>query len=79
MNTQRQHFTGLSMLVPLSGIISPRPVTVELRHLQATDRASIDALADRALAEERQRNLDALAEEQTEARSFPQRLSRHDD
>ncbi len=67
------------MLVPLAGIIPPRPVTVELRHPQATDRASIDALADRMLAAERKRNLDALAEEQTEARSFPSRPNRHDD
>lgn len=79
MNTTASPFTAHSQVVPLRGIFAPRPVSVEIRHLQATTRADIDALADRMLAQERQHNLDAVAEEQTEARSYPKRIDRDND
>lgn len=70
--------------VPLSGIISPRPVTIGVQPLNRAiwygTKAERDAELDRlAEAEERQRNLDAEAEKVTEGRVFPSRPNRHDD
>lgn len=56
----------------------PRLVTTEPARV-ATDRPSIDAIADYWLRRERQAEADAASELQTEGRVFPSRPNRHDD
>jgi hypothetical protein len=71
-------FTAHSQVVPLRGILPPRKVTVWPRRV-TTNREQQDALADDMLARERQRNMDAVSEETTEARAYPRRIDRDND
>lgn len=76
-------FTAHCQVVPLSGIIAPRPVTVSVCRpnpvLLSGDKAAIAAFADRQIELERQREADAASEAVTEAQRFPTRPNPHDD
>lgn len=76
-------FTEHCQVVPLRGIITPRPVTVSVCRpnpvLLSGDKAAIAAFADRQIELERQRNLAAESEAVTEGRCFPARPNPHDD
>jgi hypothetical protein len=75
-------FARHCQVVPLRGIIAPRPVTVfpvRVNPALLGSKAQRDAHLDRLIAEERQHNLDVEAEVQAEGRVYPVRPSPHDD
>lgn len=83
MNTTTD-FARHCQLVPLRGIIAPRPVTVvpvrvNPALLSTATKAERDAYLDRLVEQERQHNLAAEAEAVTEAQRFPTRTNFHDD
>ncbi len=71
-----------SVVRPEGAIPTPRQVTLEVKRPDLSlwqGGPEADAKLDAMIAaEERQHALDKLAEEQTEARAFPLRLSKHD-
>lgn len=84
MNTTATDFTRHSQVVPIRGIISPRPVTVfpvrvNPALLSTATKAERDAYLDRQIELERQHNLAAESEAVTEAQRFPTRDNPHDD
>lgn len=76
-------FTQHCALVALTGIIPPRPVTVQpvrvSPSLLSRNREQIDAFADDMLKLEHQRKQAAEAEQLTEGRAWPTSANPHDD